>query len=167
MASSTTMPPASIQAAFQQALREGVFPGAVLLVQNAKGARWQAAYGIADIETGEAVREETIFDLASLTKPLCTTLAILRLVQSGRLELDDRLGDVVADFKSTDKAGIYIRQLLSHRSGLPAWRPYFETLRQQPTEERRHVMIQLLVREPLVYRPGTQSLYSDLDFLVL
>ncbi len=167
MISSTTGLEAAIQGAFQQALHEGVFPGAVILVLNQKGERWQAAFGIADTETGEAVREETYFDLASLTKPLCTALAVLRLVQSSRLKLDDRLGDVAADFKATDKADVRVRHLLSHQSGLPAWRPYFETLRQLPPAERRHVLCQLLVHEPLVYRPGTRSHYSDLDFLVL
>ncbi len=167
MTTAPTPLPSPILSAFQKALTEGVFPGAVLLVQNEKGQRWQAAFGLADSTTGEAVQHDTHFDLASLTKPLCTTLSALHLIQSGRLSLDDRLGEVATVFHKSDKAGIRIRQLLSHQSGLPAWRPYFETLRQQPQAARYDSLQRLLVREPLAYPSGSRSLYSDLDFLVL
>lgn len=167
MAMPTTTPPARIQNAFQAALAAGVFPGAVILVQNAGGQRWQAAYGVADMATGEAVDPQTVFDLASLTKPLCTALVIMKLLQQGRLDLEDRLGDVVAAFNGTDKAGIRIHHLLRHQSGFPAWRSYFERLRRQPLTERKAMLASLLIQEPLEAAPGTNSRYSDLDFMVL
>jgi CubicO group peptidase (beta-lactamase class C family) len=156
-----------IQRAFREAIDDGVFPGAVLLVQYGGRRRWQAAWGEADRTTGEAVHRETFFDLASLTKPLCTALAVMHLIQSGRLNLEDRLGDAVPAIADSDKADIRIRQLLSHQSGLPAWRPYHEILREMPAAERRDALVQLLVREDLAYRPGSDSVYSDLDFLAL
>lgn len=159
--------PDRIQRAFRQAIAEKVFPGAVMLVQNGDKYRWHAAWGVADLTTGAAVHRQTFFDLASLTKPLCTSLAILQLAQAGRLRLEDRLGDVVPAFEASGKAAIRIRQLLSHRSGLPAWRPYFESLRQKPFEARGDGLIQRLVHEPLLYAPGTDAVYSDLDFMVL
>ena len=167
MADSAHRPPDRIQNAFQEALNAGVFPGAVLLVQDADGRRWIEAYGLADTTTGEAVRPDTVFDLASLTKPLCTALAVMQLIQSGRLSLEDRLGDVLAVFSGTDKADILIRHLLSHQAGLPAWRPYFEILRDNPMDERQEMLVSFLVSEPLEAAPGAVSLYSDLDFLVL
>ncbi len=167
MADSAYTPPARIQNAFGEALTAGVFPGAVLLVQHADGRRWLEAYGLADTTTGEAVRPDTVFDLASLTKPLCTALAVMQLIQSGRLSLEDRLGDVLAVFRGTDKADILMRYLLSHQAGFPAWRPYFEILRDKSTTERREALVSLLVSEPLKAAPGAVSLYSDLDFMVL
>ncbi len=159
--------PERIRHAFHQALAEGVFPGAVMLVQYGARHRWQAAWGVADLATGEAVREDTCFDLASLTKPLCTALAVAHLIQSGRLSLEDRLGDVVEVFRSSDKAGIRIRQLLCHQSGFPAWRPYFEILRLKPPAVRCRSLQQMLADEPLAFRPGERTLYSDLDFMAL
>ena len=120
MTAAAQLPPARIQDAFQAALADGVFPGAVLLVQGPDGRRWQQAYGVADTATGEPVRPDTVFDLASLTKPLCTALAVMHLIQSGRLKLEDRLGGVLAVFQGTDKADILIRHLLRHQAGKPA-----------------------------------------------
>ena len=160
-------PPARIQKAFREALASGVFPGAVVWVQHIDGRRWLEAYGVADTTTGEAVRPDTVFDLASLTKPLCTALAVMQLVASGKLHLEDRLGDVLKDFSGTGKADILIRHLLAHQAGFPAWQPYFEILREKPMAERRDRLVSLLAAEPLPSRPGAASLYSDLDFLVL
>jgi CubicO group peptidase (beta-lactamase class C family) len=160
-------PSARIRDAFHEALGVGVFPGAAVLIQNSDGRRWQAAYGVADTITGEAVRLETVFDLASLTKPLCTALAVMRLLQWGQLDLDDRLGNVLAAFNETDKADIRIRHLLSHQAGFPAWQPYFENLRPKPMAERRGLLASRLVHEPLIGAPGFESCYSDLDFMVL
>ena len=167
MTPSAPILPVPIQSAFRQALTQGVFPGAVIVVQDAGGQRWQAAFGIADTATGDAVAEDTVFDLASLTKPLCTTLVVLHLIQSARLKLEDRLGGVAEAFRTGDKADIRIDQLLSHRSGFPAWRPFFETLCRQPLAARGDLLQKLLVDEPLVYPPGERALYSDLDFMVL
>ena len=167
MTTSEPMLSGVIQRTLDQALSAGVFPGAAIVVRDAEGARWQASFGVADTATGEAVREDTVFDLASLTKPLCTTLAVLHLVQTGQLSLEDRLGDVAEGFSPSDKAGIRIWQLLSHQSGLPAWRPYFEDLRRMPMDVRGECLQQMLADEPLLYRPGERALYSDLDFMAL
>ena len=167
MAMPTHTPPARIRDAFQEALTDGVFPGAAVLIQRSDGRRWRAAYGVADMNTGEAVRLETVFDLASLTKPLCTALAVMQLIKSGRLNLDDRLGNLLAAFDETDRADIRIRHLLSHQAGFPAWRPYFENLRAKPMADRRELLASLLVRESMIGAPGATTCYSDLDFMVL
>ena len=167
MTESVHTPPSRIRDAFCKALTTGVFPGAVLLIQHTGGPRWLEAYGVADSATGENVRPDTVFDLASLTKPLCTALAIMQLIQSGHLDLEDRLGDVLEDFNGTHKADIRIRHLLGHQAGFPAWRPYFEILHEKSMAERRDLLISLLAAEPLEAKPGKASIYSDLDFLVL
>ena len=112
----------------QQALDEGVFPGAVLLAARGPEVLLHEAWGVADLASG-TVRHvlDTVFDLASLTKPLATALAVMRLVEEGRLSLDAPLAVVLPVMADTDKAGVTVRQLLSHCSGWPAWQPYFES----------------------------------------
>jgi CubicO group peptidase (beta-lactamase class C family) len=110
----------------------------------------------------------TIFDLASLTKPLATTLAVLILVDRGRLRLDASLAELFQPQPlPADKAGITLRQLLSHSAGFPAWRPYYLELEMLPQPERKQRVRKLLLEEPLEYPPGRQSLYSDLGFLLI
>jgi CubicO group peptidase (beta-lactamase class C family) len=159
--------PAVVRQAMHQGLADGVFPGAVLQIVVAGREVFHEAYGKADLQSGEAVTGETLFDLASLTKPLCTSLAVMRLVQRGIIALETRLEDVLEEFSATAKAPITLRQLLSHRSGLPAWRPYFETLRDLPPEQRAEALRQLLVSEPLLHAPDETAVYSDLDFMLL
>ena len=106
----------------QQGLREQVFPGAVLLVGRGDHQLFFEAYGKADLFSGRTMTRETVFDLASLTKPLATTLAVARLVDQGRLAFDRPVADYLPELGGSDKAAITVRQLLSHRSGLPAHR---------------------------------------------
>lgn len=149
------------------AVADGIFPGGVLLVSKNLRVRMFNAYGRADISTGQKMTQDTVFDLASLTKPLATTPAIMKLVAAGKLKLNDTLAEVLPSFGKTDKASITIRQLLAHDSGLPDYRPYFEILRNLPPEKRRENLRRLLLKEPLLYPLGGQTLYSDLGFMIL
>ena len=151
----------------RQAVADGVFPGAVLLVARDEEILLHEAWGTADLSAGRAVTVETVFDLASLTKPLATTLAVMRLVRQGLLELETPLATVLPVMAGTAKAGVTVRQLLSHASGWPAWQPYFERLRALPEGERRARLARYLAEEPLAAAPGEVFLYSDLDFLAL
>ena len=151
----------------QQALDEGVFPGSVLLAARDSDIFLHQAWGVADLSSGRSVTLDTVYDLASLTKPLATTLAVMRLIQTGCLTLETPLGPVLPVMADTAKARVTLRQLLSHCSGWPAWQPYFEQLRQHPEEDRRRRLAQMLAAEPLVATPGSATLYSDLDYLAL
>ena len=151
----------------QQALEEGVFPGAVLLAARDQKVLLHAAWGVTDLASGQPVTVDTVFDLASLTKPLATVMAVMCLVQEGRLSLDAPMDTLLPIMANTDKAGVTLRQLLSHCSGWPAWQPYFEHLRQHREEDRRHRLAQILAAEPLIAVPGAVALYSDLDYLAL
>jgi len=151
----------------RQAVADGVFPGGVLLASKGRTVRMHTAYGQADPSTGSRMARTTFFDLASLTKPLATTLAVMRLSQEGRLVLDDPLEKLLAPFQRTDKGRITIRQLLVHTSGLPDYRPYYETLRELPRGDRPARLQQLLLAEPLLGPPGHDTLYSDLGFMIL
>lgn len=144
-----------------------VFPGAVLAVMDKGDLVFQNAYGMADLFRGRAMTCDTVFDLASLTKPLATTLAIMLLVQTGQLELDQPCCRYWADFSREDKAEITIRHLLCHSSGLPAWRPYYMRLRHHPDAARRQLLQQWVVTEALEAPPGERVAYSDIGFFVL
>ncbi len=145
----------------------GVFPGAVVLVSRNGEVLFHGAYGKADIFTGEAVTVSTLFDLASLTKPLATALCTMLLVEEGRIRIEDRLGDLLAAFAETDKAGVTVECLLRHTSGLPDYRPYYETLLQRPFHARTAHLGKMLAAEARVTAAGKKTRYSDIGFLVL
>jgi CubicO group peptidase (beta-lactamase class C family) len=151
------------------AVLDGVFPGAVLLVSRA-GHRlfFQAVGNAALLPAPRPMTAHTIFDLASLTKPLATTLAVLIVVSRGNLGLDTPLADLLPRRSITrDKAALTMRQLLSHAAGFPAWKPYYLELAKLPQADRKRRLRELLLGEPLEYAPGEGSLYSDLGFLVI
>ena len=142
----------------------GDFPSAVYLVGVG------ASPVLADA-LGHAVRHEshlypatleTIYDLASLTKPLVTGLLCARRIESRELELDGVLARALPEFDRADKRDITLRQLLTHTSGLPAWRPFYIT-----TGGDRERTLQTIADEPLESAPGECVRYSDLGFITL
>jgi len=151
----------------QSAIGQGIFPGAVLLVMAGGTVVFQQAYGWADLFSGRPVTRETFFDLASLTKPLATALAVMTLVRQGRMDLDEPCSKVCPELAGTDKAGITPRQLLLHKSGLPPWRPFFMRLSRLPGDRRPAGLRHCLLSEPLESVPGVRSVYSDLGFMLL
>jgi serine-type D-Ala-D-Ala carboxypeptidase len=157
----------SVDRLMRQAVAEKVFPGGVLLVSLKGEVVFFNAYGFANLSSRVSVASETIFDLASLTKPLATTLAVVRLVQQNKIQLEQSLGQLLPDFECTDKAKVKIRHLLYHNSGLPDYRPYFKTLVAMTKNSRRRSLRSLLVKEPLIHPIGKTIRYSDLGFMIL
>ena len=151
----------------QLAVQEGVFPGGVLRIAVGQRAVFEGSYGLADLSARRPVTPDTVFDLASLTKPLATTLAVMALVEEGRLDLDAEIGSVLPAFAATDKSRVTIRQLLDHTSGLTEYRPYYIELSELPEGDRWEALTDRLAREPLVGAPGRKTRYSDLGFMVL
>ena len=151
----------------RQAILDGTFPGGVLLVAKSGSIIFHAAYGYANIFSKIPMTADTIFDLASLTKPLATTLAVMKLVSQKRIGLKQHLGDILYPFEGSDKAHIRIEHLLYHRSGLPGYRPYYKRLNRLPEDQRKGVLRTFLLQEPLVHPIGKETLYSDLGFMML
>ena len=151
----------------QQAIADKVFPGGVLLVAEKDEVVFFRAYGYAHLSRRTPVIKETIFDLASLTKPLSTTLAVMRLVQHDRIGLEDPLCQILPEFEHTDKAEVQLKNLLYHDSGLPDYRPYYKALERIDRDSRRAALRKLLVQEPLIHPIGNTVLYSDLGFMIL
>ncbi|MFV9689485.1 MAG: serine hydrolase domain-containing protein [Desulfobacteria bacterium] len=150
-----------------RALSEGIFPGAVLLVSMEGRLVLFDAYGVARIHPKKPMTQETFFDLASLTKPLATTLGAMILFQDGSLSLDQEIGAIIPAFRGTGKERITIRQLLAHSSGLPDYRPYYKTLMTVPRRYRKERLREMLLAERLVAAPGTKRVYSDIGFMIL
>jgi CubicO group peptidase (beta-lactamase class C family) len=122
---------------------------------------------MANLFTGQPMSRQTVFDLASLTKPLATTLAVARLVDQGRIDLDQPVKKWLPVLGGSDKAAITVRQLLGHQSGFPAHRLFCMTLKSIAPKERKSAVLDLLRQTPLARKPGAATIYSDLGFMLL
>src|SRR4030095_14447767 len=152
-----------ISAFLTQRIEAGAFPSAVYLIAERNRAVFSDAVGHSVIEPYRiASTTKTIYDLASLTKPLITGLLCCRRVALGELTLDSSVSHYLPEFDRTDKHMITIRELLTHTSGLPAWRPVYLLAENEP--DRALAAIASL---DLEYKPGTKVIYSDLGFIVL
>src|SRR5207245_5166710 len=159
----------------REGVEQGVFPGGVLLVSHKGRTVHHAACGAACLlPEPEPATVDTVYDLASLTKPLATTTAVALLLADGRLSLEDPLERFVPELTQNDLRQVTIRHLLNHTSGLPAWRPIYERivpdgrrLREQPLAARRAAVFDAIHREPLVEPVGRRCLYSDMGFMLL
>lgn len=168
-------------------------PGGVVLVARRGHIVFERAYGRRALEPQrERASVDTIYDLASLTKVVATTPAVLRLVEQGRLRLADRVGVYLPEWPQAssdsrgqtrdttgegatppDPASITLRQLLTHTSGLddPS-SAFFSMLSSEPTAglgrgARRKQIVAAIAARPLLFAPGSAFFYSDLNFLLL
>ncbi|HMK50799.1 MAG TPA: exo-beta-N-acetylmuramidase NamZ domain-containing protein, partial [Thermodesulfovibrionales bacterium] len=143
-------------------IRSGHIPGAVLIVGSAEKIILKKAYGYRSIKpVKESMTVDTIFDLASLTKVVATTTAVMQLVDRGKLGIDDKVSEYWPEFKANGKEDITVRHLLTHSSGLrpdlplgPDWSGY-------------DVAMDMIVGQRPVSSPGSRYLYSDINFEVL
>src|SRR5579884_2319919 len=159
----------------QDAVEHGVFPGAVVSIRHRGFLVYERAFGASIVEPHrEPATVESVYDLASLTKPLATATAILCLIQDGRVGLDDAIGSFFPELSRTAIGAALIRHLLNHCSGLPRWRPIYQWLGVSPVcgwqgsdEQRTARLLQHLGREALKHPIGTRAIYSDLGFILL
>ncbi|HUS10320.1 MAG TPA: serine hydrolase domain-containing protein, partial [Pyrinomonadaceae bacterium] len=154
---------AAISTFLSERIAGGDFPSAVYLIGEKDREVFADALGNAVTEPQSiAASLDTIYDLASLTKPLVTGFLCARRVEAGELTLDASVSHYLPEFDRTDKRPITFAQLLTHTSGLPAWQPLYLLAEGEP--ERTLAVIANL---DLEYQPGTRVVYSDLGFIVL
>jgi len=166
-----------IEKAFEEAVADGVFPGAALLIGSGEEIIYEKSFGFRSLMPEKTpLAPNTIFDLASLTKPLATTLAIMLFVREKKIRLDDQVTRFLPTFGVFGKSPTTVRQLLSHTSGLPAWKPYYETIAKNEKAGRinfvasraaKNYVFEQIHREKPVSAAGAQALYSDLGFIIL
>src|SRR5215210_278050 len=142
------------------AVSAGAAPGAVLGV-SLDGARFLHATGQLGADDGAPVEVFTVYDLASVTKVVGLTTALMLAVEEGKLDLDAPIHRYIPAFSGDLKERVTARMLLAHASGLPAWRPLF-----RETASRAEA-IKLALETPLETAPGAREAYSDLGLIVL
>ncbi|MDR9387481.1 MAG: glycoside hydrolase family 3 N-terminal domain-containing protein [Balneolaceae bacterium] len=145
----------------QRAINDSVFPGGVVGVMRNGALVWQQEYGYHDYSKTQAVQSNGVYDLASITKVMATTTAIMKLVDEGKISLNDPASKYIPEFGKGKKREITVRHLLLHTSGLPAFRTYVDELR------TREELIEAVRNEPLINHPGQEYVYSDLGFIIL
>ncbi len=157
----------SIERLFEEAIKERIFPGASLLVGTPEKILLEGVWG-AERYGGLPIEPDTWFDLASLTKPLVTTVLCMRAIGDGKLQLDDTLARFYPEcLLPADKRSITVRHLLNHCSGLPAHEPYYRDLIRIPPDGRASALLSWILRAPTAAPPGAASAYSDLGFMLL
>ena len=168
----------AVEQEMEEAVQRRVFPGAVLLVRQGARVFYHRAFGHRSLEPEVTpMKEDTIFDLGSLTKPFATTIAIMLLMKEGKIRLDDRVTRFFHNFGVFGKTHVTFRHLLNHSSGLPAWRPYFKKIIQIERKggkinfmagpAAKSFVYQEIHRERPEFAPGERALYSDLGFMLL
>ncbi len=145
-----------------QAVRDSAFPGGVVLAARNGIIVYHKAFG--GMEYGSypaAVQPSTIYDLASVTKVISTTSAVMRLVDERKISLDDPVVKYIPAFGQNGKERITLYNLMVHNGGLPAWRKFY-VFCDSPSCVRDSVFA-----TPLSYRTGDSTIYSDLGLITM
>ncbi len=141
----------------------GDFPSAVYVVAQQGQTVFADALGHSVVEPYRiSASLNTVYDLASLTKALVTGLLCARRIESGELTLDASVAHYLPEFDRPDQNQLTLRHLLTHSSGLPAWRPLYILAEGEPDRA-----VSAIANEPFEYSPGTRVVYSDLGFITL
>jgi CubicO group peptidase (beta-lactamase class C family) len=163
MTATDANPSATIDQLLAERIEAGDFPSAVYVVAEAGRVRFAGALG-------DAVREPeqhpatlgTVYDLASLTKPLVTGMLLALLVERGTVGLDAPVSEYLPEFGAEEKRAVTVRHLLTHTSGLPAWQPLYLS-----AGGDRDRVLETIAAQPLERAPGERVVYSDLGFITL
>lgn len=151
----------TVSAILARGVRDTAFPGAIAVVGTRDGILVQRSTGSLDWGPSSAPDLRTLWDLASLTKVVALTSAMMLLVESGTIDLDAPVQRYLPDFAGMHKDRVTVRHLLTHASGLPAWRPLYKEAA-GPDEA-----VALVLATPLDTVPGVRMVYSDLGAILL
>jgi CubicO group peptidase (beta-lactamase class C family) len=151
----------SVRALLDRARADSAFPGAIAVIGTRDSVLVQYAVGSLDWAPSPRPDENTLWDMASLTKVVGMTTAMMQLSQAGKVDLDTPVQRYVKEFQGPNKERVTIRHLLTHSSGLPAWRPLYKET-DSPQAARA-----LAVATALDTLPGIRMVYSDLGAIIL
>jgi uncharacterized protein YbbC (DUF1343 family)/CubicO group peptidase (beta-lactamase class C family) len=151
-----------VDSVIDQAVADGNIPGAVLVVGHDGAVVYRKAYGSRALEPRrEPMTLDTVFDLASLTKVIATTTAMMQLFEQGKVRMNDPLAKYLPEFAQNGKEDITVRQLMTHYSGLAP------DLDLKTPWEGKNTAYQLAFVEPPETSPGSGFVYSDINFIML
>ncbi|MDI6803426.1 MAG: glycoside hydrolase family 3 N-terminal domain-containing protein [Bacteroidota bacterium] len=152
----------NVDRTIKSAITDKAFPGAqVMVIKNGEVLHHQN-YGRQDYASDSPeITDSTLYDIASLTKVVGTTTAIMKLYDEGKINLDDKIIKHIPIFSSNGKEIITIRNLLLHNSGLPAWQQFYLTCKSADE------VLDSIYNSKLIYRTGDSIIYSDFGFIVL
>jgi len=154
-----------------QGVAKGVFPGAAAALSWGSGSARNRSFAVAGSKDSrnpkQLITEKTFFDLASLSKPLATTLIMYSLLAQKSITLETTLSRVFKRDIPQDKRPVTVSQLLSHSSGLIGYKPFFKKFLPEIHYENKQILLQYILEQPLEYEPGSRCLYSDLGFILL
>lgn len=144
------------------AVNDSAFPGGQLLVAKDGAIVYNNAFGKLDYTpTSPPVNTQTLYDIASLTKVVAATSAVVRLFEEGRVKLEDSVAKFIPEFRNRGKENITVRHLLLHTSGLPAFKKF------NPLTTTAKDVLDSVYNSELLYSPGDSTVYSDFGFIVL
>lgn len=150
-----------MRAVLERGLADRAYPGAVAIVGDKREVIATVAVGRQDWAPSPRTDENTMWDLASLTKVIGTTTALMQLWAAHRVDLDAPVQRYLPEFVGPHKELVTVRHLLTHSSGMPAWRPLYKEATSPANA------IQLLFQTPLDTLPGVRMVYSDLGAMLL
>jgi serine-type D-Ala-D-Ala carboxypeptidase len=153
---------APIASDVEKAINEGKAPGAVILIGNRGRIVYRRAFGRrALVPRKLPMHPDTIFDLASLTKVIATTTAIMQLLEQGKIRLEQPVADYWPEFGANGKSEITVRELMTHYSGL---RPDLDL---KPPWSGYATAMKMIAAEIPIVPPGTRFIYSDINYETL
>ena len=152
---------AQVDTLLRRAMLDGAFPGAALAVGRGDVVPHLEGHGYYTYDQKKPVQTTSQYDVASLTKVVATTTAVMLLTERDSLSLDAPVARYLPDFAQNGKEAVTVRQLLSHSSGL---KPYLGPDERGPS---RQAVLDTVMAQPLAYAPGTASRYSGLNFIAL
>jgi CubicO group peptidase (beta-lactamase class C family) len=151
----------TLQAILDRAVRDSAFPGAIAVVGTHAGPLATVTAGHLDWAPSPAPTTATLWDIASLTKVVGMTSAMMQLVESGKVDLDAPVQRYLPEWTGPGKDRVTVRDLITHRSGLPAFKQYFK-LNVSPDST-----LHLFFSTPLDTTPGVRMVYSDIGAILL
>lgn len=110
-------------------VRNGIFPGCRILVAKEKKVLYDKSFGYLKNDKRNTVDINTVYDIPSITKVAATTIAVMKLYEEGKLDLNAKLGRYLAFTKGTDKEYLVIKDILMHQAGLKSWIPFYQGLK--------------------------------------
>ncbi|MBZ0202372.1 MAG: beta-lactamase family protein [Ignavibacteria bacterium] len=145
-------------------IQSQAYPSAVLVIGNSKGILYQNAYGrLTYEESSAATTMRTIYDLASVTKVIAATSAIMKLYDEGRIDLNASVAAYIPEFSSNGKEDITVMNLLLHNSGLTAWTPFYQDSEMDSPAKVKNAIYNCTKE----YTTGSRTLYSDYNAFLL